>query len=119
MKLSGDGTLVRIFLGESDSLDHRPLYEVLVHEAKKQKLAGATVIRGVQGFGANSRIIHTAKLLRLSEDLPIVIEIVDTEEKVRGFLPEIDELFQRAGCGGMVTLEKTDIIFYAPSSRKS
>lgn len=119
MKLSGDGKLLRIFIGESDSVDHKPLYEAIVHAAKKQGLAGATVLRGVQGFGANSRIIHTAKILRLSEDLPIVIEIIDTEEKVKNFLPEVDALFQRAGCGGMVTLEKAEIMFYAPSAQKS
>lgn len=118
MKLSGDGKLLRIFIGESDSIDHKPLYEAIVHAAKKQGLAGATVLRGVQGFGANSRVIHTAKILRLSEDLPIVIEIVDAEEKVKAFLPEVDSLFQRAGCGGMVTLEKAEIMFYAPSSQK-
>ena len=113
MRLSGEGTLVRIFLGESDSIEHKLLYEVIVREARKEGLAGATVLRGVEGFGANSRVIHTAKILRLSEDLPIVVELVDTEEKMRQFLPRIDALFEQAGCGGMVTTEKVDVIRYS------
>ena len=112
MKLSGEGKLVRIFLGETDKLEHKPLYEVLVLKAREMGLAGATVLRGVEGFGAVSRVIHTAKILRLSEDLPVVVEIVDSEEKIREFLPVIDQLFEKVGCGGMVTLEKAEIIKY-------
>jgi PII-like signaling protein len=114
MKLAGEGKLLRIFLGEMDKHDHRPLYEVIVLKAREIGLAGSTVLRGVQGFGAVSRIIHTAKILRLSEDLPIVIEIVDSEEKIRSFLPIIDKLFEETGCGGMVTLERAEIIKYTP-----
>lgn len=114
MKLSGEGKLLRIFLGEADKDQHKPLYEVLVLKARELGLAGATVLRGVQGFGADSRLIHTAKVLRLSEDLPIVVEIVDTEEKVRSFLPVVDELFEKVGCGSMVTIEKAEIIKYTP-----
>ena len=113
MKLAGEGKLLRIFLGESDKIDHKPLYEVIVQSAKKEGLAGATVLRGVEGFGARSRVIHTAKILRLSEDLPIVVELVDTEEKIKQFLPFIDDLFERSGCGGMVTLEKAEVIRYS------
>ncbi len=112
MKLSGEGKLLRIFLGEMDKHEHRPLYEVLVLKARELGLAGATVLRGVQGYGADSRIIHTAKILRLSEDLPIVVEIVDTEEKVKSFLPVVDELFEKVGCGSMITIEKAEIIRY-------
>jgi PII-like signaling protein len=118
MKLAGDGKLLRIFLGESDKLEHKPLYEVIVRAARKEGLAGATVLRGVEGFGADSRIIHTAKILRLSEDLPIVIELVDTEENIRKFLPTVDGLFDQAGCGGMVTIEKAEVIRYRAGKQK-
>ena len=117
MKLSGDGKLLRIFLGESDKIDHRPLYEVIIQEARKLGLAGATVLRGIEGFGANSRVIHTAKILRLSEDLPIVVELVDTEENIRQFLPRVDELFEQSGGGGMVTIEKAEIIRYSAGKK--
>jgi PII-like signaling protein len=113
MKLGGEGKLLRVFLGESDKIDHKPLYEVIVQSAKKEGLAGATVLRGVEGFGARSRVIHTAKILRLSEDLPIVVELVDTEEKIKQFLPFIDDLFEKTGCGGMVTIEKAEVIRYS------
>ncbi|HET6273814.1 MAG TPA: DUF190 domain-containing protein [Bacteroidota bacterium] len=112
MKLEGEGKLLRIFLGEGDRLDGKPLYEVIVGAAREQGLAGATVLRGVEGFGARSRI-HTAKILRLSEDLPIVVEMVDTEEKVKSFLPLVDTMFERSGSGGMITLERADIIKYS------
>jgi PII-like signaling protein len=117
MKLSGDGKLLRIFLGESDKVDHKPLYEVIIQEARKRGLAGATVLRGVEGFGANSRVIHTAKILRLSEDLPIVVELVDTEENIGQFLPSVDELFEQSGSGGMVTIEKAEIIRYSAGKK--
>jgi PII-like signaling protein len=112
MKLAGEGKLVRIFLGEADKVEHKPLYEVIVLKAREMGLAGATVLRGVEGFGAVSRVIHTAKILRLSEDLPIVVEIVDSEAKIKEFLPVIDQLFEKTGCGGMVTLEKAEVIKY-------
>lgn len=113
MKLAGEGKLLRIFLGESDKIDHKPLYEVIVQSARKEGLAGATVLRGVEGFGARSRVIHTAKILRLSEDLPVVVELVDTEERIKQFLPIVDNLFEQTGCGGMVTIEKVDVIRYS------
>jgi len=111
MKLEGEGKLLRIFLGEADRLDGKPLYELIVMKARASGLAGTTVLRGIEGFGARSRI-HTARILRLSEDLPVVVEIVDTEDKVRAFMPAVDEMFQRSGSGGMVTLERAEIIRY-------
>lgn len=111
MKLEGEGKLLRIFLGEADRLDGKLLYELIVLKAREYGLAGTTVLRGVEGFGARSRI-HTAKILRLSEDLPVVVEIVDVEEKIKGFMPVVDDLFQRSGSGGMVTLERAEIIRY-------
>jgi len=111
MKSTGDGKLLRIFLGESDRCDGHPLYEVIVRKARELGLAGATVWRGVEGYGAASRI-HTAKILRLSEDLPIIIEIVDSEEKIRAALPHLDALIEAGGGGGLITLEKAEIIKY-------
>ncbi len=99
--------LLRIFIGESDRWHHQPLYEALVLKAREMHLAGATVLRGPIGFGKSSRI-HTAKILRLSLDLPMVIEIVDTEEKLNAFLPVLDEMLK----GGLVTLEKVRVIDY-------
>src|SRR5207247_7718489 len=97
--------LLRIFIGESDRFEHKPLYDAIVLKAREMHLAGATVLRGAMGFGKSSRI-HTAKILRLSMDLPIVIEVVDTDEKIQTFLPVLDELMQ----GGLVTLEKVRVI---------
>jgi hypothetical protein len=113
MKLSGEGTLLRIFIGESDKIHHTSLFESIVLSAREQGIAGTTVLRGVEGFGANSRYIHSAKLLRLSEDLPMVIEIVDTNEKITAFLPKVNELLESSGGGAMVTLEKVNIIRYS------
>ena len=107
MKIPQDGYLLRIFLGESDRWHGRPLYEAIVMKARELHLAGATVLRGPMGFGAKSRL-HTAKILRLSEDLPMVIEIVDSREKIDGFLPHIDEMVQE----GLVTLERVQVIKY-------
>jgi uncharacterized protein len=108
MKLPPEGKLLRIFVGESDRHEGKPLYEWLVLEAKAQGLAGATALRGLMGFGANSRI-HTSKILRLSHDLPIIIEIVDTNEKIQGFLSRIENALQ----GGLVTLEKAEVQIYS------
>ncbi|MFD3006527.1 DUF190 domain-containing protein [Thermus tengchongensis] len=107
MKLEGEAKLLRIFVGESDRHGGRPLYEAIVLEAKRQGLAGATVFKGFMGFGAHSRI-HTAKVLQLSEDLPVMVEIVDAEEKIRAFLPVLDEMVKE----GLVTLEKVEVIRY-------
>jgi uncharacterized protein len=107
VNLPRDGQLLRIFIGESDRYGALPLYDAIVQEARRRGLAGATVFRGFEGFGARSRI-HTARILRLSEDLPIVIEIVDTEDKIQGFLPVLDGMVQE----GLVTVEKATVIFY-------
>jgi PII-like signaling protein len=107
VKLEGEGQLLRIFIGEQDKWHHTPLYEAIVLRARKVGLAGATVLRGPMGFGAHSRM-HTAKILRLSEDLPIVIEIVDKEENIKKFLPELDELMG----DGLVTVENVHVIHY-------
>lgn len=107
MHLPENAVLLRIFIGESDRYQHRPLYEAIVLKARELQLAGATVLRGPMGFGKSSHL-HTAKILRLSMDLPIVIEIVDSEEKVNGFLPVLDEMMG----GGLVTLERAKVIRY-------
>ena len=111
MKLSGEAELLRIFIGESDRCDGRPLYEAIVQEARQAGLAGATVLRGILGFGAHSRI-HSAKILRLSEDLPVVIEIVDRADRIAEFLPKLDTMIGE----GLVTLEKVRIIAYRHES---
>ncbi len=107
MKLDGEGLLLRIFIGENDRWHGKPLHEAIVERARGAGLAGATVLRGLMGYGAKSRI-HTAKVLRLSEDLPMVIELVDSAEKIRTFVPLLDEMVQ----DGMVTLEKVQVIVY-------
>ena len=111
MKLKGLGKLLRIFIGERDHLEKKPLYHVIVERARGFGMAGATVLRGVESFGAGSTV-HTARLLELSEDLPLVIEIVDTEERIGDFLPIVEEILEKAGCGGMITEEKVNIIHY-------
>ena len=107
MQIPHDAVLLRIFIGESDRWHHQPLYEALVLKAREMHLAGATVLRGPMGFGKSSRM-HTAKILRLSMDLPLVIEIVDSEEKINSFLPLLDEMM----IGGLVTPEKARVIDY-------
>lgn len=109
MILPKDGKLLRIFIGENDKFEGRPLYEWIVRKAREQGLAGATVLRGLEGFGARSRL-HTAKILRLSSDLPLVVEIVDTEQKIEAFLPLIDDAVSE----GMATVEKVEVRFYRP-----
>src|ERR1700719_616559 len=113
MILPEEGHLLRVFLGESDRHDGTPLYEWLVREAKKAGLAGVTVLRGIEGFGASSRI-HSAKLLDLSVDLPIIIEIVDTLEKIEKFMPTVDQSVKE----GLATLEKVQIRFYRAAEKK-
>jgi len=107
MNAPEEGYLLRVFVGESDRHGHRPLYEAIVLKAREAGLAGATVLRGVMGFGRRS-ILHTAKILRLSEDLPMVVEIVDTREKIEGFLPVLDAMIAE----GLVTLERVKVIHY-------
>ena len=107
MHLPNDAVLLRVFIGESDRWKHQPLYEAIVLKAREMHLAGATVLRGPMGYGKSSRL-HTTKILRLSTDLPVVIEIVDAEEKLNSFLPVLDEMMT----GGLVTLERVRVIDY-------
>jgi PII-like signaling protein len=107
MSLPTEGKLLRIFVGESDHWEGRPLYEAIVLEARKRGLAGATVTKGVMGFGAHSRI-HTAKLLELSQDLPMVIEIVDAPEKIEAFMPDLEKMVG----DGLITIERAEVLLY-------
>jgi PII-like signaling protein len=113
MTLPSSGQLLRIFIGESDRWHHQPLYEAIVFKAREAGLAGATVLRGAMGFGASSHL-HTAKILRLSMDLPVVIEIIDTPEKIEKFVPILDEMVHE----GLVTLEKVQILKYRAGKMK-
>ena len=111
MEIKGTAKLLRIFVGESDKVGHTPLYEVIVKEARERHLAGATAWRGILGFGPTARM-RTSKLLDLSSDLPMVIEIVDEEQKIDEFVPVLRDLFEKADSGGLVTIEKVEVIHY-------
>ncbi|MFK5927392.1 MAG: DUF190 domain-containing protein [Desulfuromusa sp.] len=111
-RLDGEQSLMRVFIGESDRHQNKPLYKVLLELFRKNGFAGATVLRGVAGFGANS-VLHTDRLLCLSQDLPLVIEVVDSEEKIESIIPQLDEMLQ----GGMITLEKARVICYKENGR--
>jgi uncharacterized protein len=113
MQIPRDATLLRIFIGEDDRYEHQPLYEAIVLKAREMHLAGATVLRGPMGFGHSSRL-HTAKILRLSEDLPFVIEVVDSEPKINDFLPVLDEMMT----SGLVTLERVQVLQYGTEGLK-
>ena len=113
MQLPEQSELIRVFVGESDRSGGRPLWEIIIEAARKRGLSGATVLRGIAGFGATSRI-HTTKILRLSEDLPMVIEIVDATEKIEAFLPELQNLVK----GGLITIEKVRVLAYRPDHAK-
>lgn len=112
MELPRDAMLLRVFIGESDRWQGRPLYEAIVLKAREMRLAGATILRGPMGFGHSSRL-HTAKILRLSEDLPIVVEIVESKDKIDEFLPVLDAMMG----SGLVTLEKVQVLQYGSTSR--
>ena len=107
MRIEGVGLLVRIYIGESDHWHGRPLYQAIVELLRERGLAGATVLRGIEGFGAKARL-HTTRLLRLSEDLPVLIEVVDQEDRLRAILPELDSMVG----DGLITLEKVEVIAY-------
>lgn len=107
MKIEGSGLLVRIYIGESDSWHGRPLYQAIVERLRERGLAGATVLRGIEGYGAKARL-HTTRILRLSEDLPILIEVVDQEDRLRAVLPELDAMVD----DGLITLERVEVIAY-------
>lgn len=110
MKIEGEGKLLRVFVGESDRWHGKPLYQAIVERVRAEGLAGATVLRGIEGFGADSRL-HTARILRLSEDLPVVIEIVDSAEQIERIMPVLDEMVGE----GMVTVERVEVIAYRGS----
>ena len=110
-RFKGERTLMRIFIGESDKYQGKPLYQAVVETLREKGLAGATVLRGVAGFGASSTV-HTDKVLRLSLDLPIIIEVVETEEAIQGVLPELDRMIG----GGLITLERARVIMYRPGT---
>lgn len=112
MQLPREAILLRIFFGEADQANHRPLYEAIVLKAREMHLAGATVMRGCLGFGHSARL-HTAKILRLSEDLPLVVEIVDTQEKIDAFLPVLDQMMS----SGLITMEKVQVLQYGTEMR--
>ncbi len=112
MKNESIGKLLRIFIGELDKIGGKPLYEAIVKKAHSLGLAGTTVIRGIEGFGGSRRTIHTAKILRLSEDLPILIEIVDTEEKIRSAIGAFEQMIDKSGAGVLMTMEQVEIIRY-------
>ncbi len=113
MKIYGQAVLLRVFVGEGDKLGHQSLYEAIVKRARDADLAGATVLKGIMGFGATARI-RTQKILDLSSDMSIVIEIVDQEDKIEAFQKVLSELFERAGGGGLVTLENIRVMHYLP-----
>lgn len=113
-RLEGEGRLLRVFIGESDQWHGKPLYDAIVLLAREQGMAGATVLRGIEGFGAESHM-HTSRILRLSEDLPVVVEIVDSAERIDALLPRLDEMVSE----GMVTVEDVHIVAYRASKKKS
>jgi PII-like signaling protein len=113
MKLEGTGLLVRIYLGESDQWHGKPLYQAIIERLRSRGLAGATVLRGIEGFGAKQHL-HSTRLLSLSEDLPILIEVVDEEAKIRDVLPELDEMLG----DGLMTLEKVEVIAYRAAAKE-
>ena len=116
MENNSNAKLLRIFIGEGDKHNGQPLYEVIVFEAKKQGLSGATVTKGIMGFGANSKI-HSSKLFDLSTDMPLIIEIVDAEENIRLFVQTVNDLFEGANSGGLITIEKAEVIRYRPGKK--
>ena len=113
MELQGQSKLLRIFVGEVDRVGHQLLFEAILLAAKEKGLAGGTVLKGIMSFGASSRI-HLARLIELSEDLPVVIEIVDQAEKIDAFLPTVNDLFEKCGRGGLITIEKVEVLYYKP-----
>lgn len=115
MDLHGQTKLLRIFIGEADRIEHDLLYEKIVFAAKEKGLAGATILKGIMSYGPSSRV-HRARLIELSEDLSLVIEIVDSSEKIDAFLPLVNEMFEKCGKGGLITMENVDVIYYKPKS---
>lgn len=117
MELSRDSKLLRIFIGSIDKIEHRPLYEAIVFTARKEGLAGATVIKGIMSYGASS-LVHTAKLIDISEDMPIVVEIIDHEKKINEFVEIVSYMLEKANCGGLMTIEKAEVIYYKSMQKR-
>jgi PII-like signaling protein len=115
MELQGQSILLRIFVGESDKIGHQLLYEAILLKAREKGLAGGTALKGIMSFGASTRM-HLSRLIELSEDMTIVIEIVDHAEKIENFLPEVNSLFEKCGKGGLITMEKVDVVYYKPKT---
>jgi uncharacterized protein len=113
---NGQAILLRVFIGESDRLDHKPVYEIIVIKARQHGIAGATVLRGMLGYGASS-VIHSARLIDISENLPVIVEIVEEEEKINSFIPVINDIFEQSKKGGLVTMEKVNVIYYQPGKQ--
>ncbi|HLF45806.1 MAG TPA: DUF190 domain-containing protein [Chitinophagaceae bacterium] len=113
MDLTGQSKLLRVFVGESDRIGHEHLYETILLAAREKGLAGGTVLKGIMSYGASSRI-HLSRLIELSEDHPIVIEIVDLAEKIESFIPIVNDLIEKGGKGGLITMEKVDVLYYKP-----
>ncbi len=111
MENKNNSKLLRIYIGENDKFNQRPLYEAIVYGAKKKGLAGATVTKGILSYGANSKI-HTLKIFALSDDMPIIVEIVDSDEKIEDFIKIIDKLFKKSNCGGLITIENIQVLKY-------
>jgi uncharacterized protein len=117
MELSRDSKLLRIFIGSTDHLKHQPLYEAIVFAAKKNGLAGATIIKGIISYGA-STLVHTAKLIDISVDMPIIVEIVDLEVRINDFVGIVSDMMEEANCGGLITLEKAEVLYYKSMRHK-
>ena len=113
MNLQGQSELLRIFIGESDRIGHQLLYEAILLAAREKGLAGGTVLKGIMSFGASSRM-HVARLIDISEDMPIVLELVDRSDKIEDFIPVVNDLFEKCGKGGLITLENVDVVYYKP-----
>ena len=118
MEIKGTGKLLRVYIGEDDRYKGMPLFEAIVRKLREIGLAGATVVKGIEGFGAASRTIHTTRLLRLSQDLPILIEVVDGDDKIRQAITVIEEMLQESNSGSLMTLEKVEIIRYKPDRKE-
>lgn len=117
MEPNYNSKLLRIFIGEIDKSGHQPLYEAILFAAKKHGLAGCTILRGIMSYGA-STVVHTAKLIEISQDLPIVIELIDNEDKINAFAHVADQLLEQAACGGLITIEKAGVLYYKSRSQK-
>jgi len=117
MELQYDSKLLRIFIGETDKIGHQPLYEALLFTAREKGMAGCTVLRGIMAFGAASHV-HTAKLIEISQDLPIVVEIVDKEEQINAFADIANNMLEQAACGGLITIEKAGVLYHKSKSQQ-